>query len=119
MRTRLLSLALLLTAATAWSQTQTYATITASGVENSGGTLLGSGTLCFLPVSQLTGLQMNYAVLGVGQISTAPVCTPVTSGAISPMQLTNTLITWPANACYRATVTDVTGKVIIGSSSAQ
>jgi hypothetical protein len=62
---------------------------------------------------------MNYTVIGDGQRSSAPVCTPVTTGVFTPFQLTNTQITWPANACYRFTVTDPTGKTIIGSPSPQ
>jgi len=118
MRTRLLIALLLLLPAALYSQTQTYATITASGIKDEGGNLLSSGEICFLPVSQSTGLPMNYTVVGDGQRSRAPVCSPIANGVVTPFTLTNTLITWPANACYRVTVTDITGAPVIGSTSA-
>jgi hypothetical protein len=118
MRTRLFIALLLLLPAALYAQTQTYATITASGIKDEGGNLLSSGELCFLPVSQTTGLPMNYTVVGDGQRSRAAVCSPIANGVVTPFQLTNTLITWPSNACYRVTVTDITGAPVIGSTSA-
>jgi hypothetical protein len=118
MRTRLLAIALLLLAPTLRAQTQTYATMTSSGIKDAGGNLLKSGELCFLPVSQATGLPMNYTVIGDGPRSRGAICSPIANGVVTPFQLTNTQITWPINACYRETVTDITGAPIIGSASA-
>ena len=114
MRTRVLSLFLLIAASvSSWSQTQTWATVIFSGIPDAGGTQLPPGTICLAPVSQLTGLSMNFQAPGVRQIENTPVCLPVMSGNITPHQFVNTQITWPANMCYRLSATDVTGKAVI------
>lgn len=123
MRARLISLTLLLVCFAACpfaqSQTQTFASIVGSQIMDEGGNLLAAGQICFLPVNQLTGLPMNYMVAGAGQRGINPICSPVTTGVVTPFNLTNSQITVPTNACYNTTVTDDTGKVIIGSASLQ
>jgi hypothetical protein len=118
MRARLFGLLLLTFSSLTWSQTSTFATVTASGIQDNYGNLLQSGQFCLTPVNQNTGLPMAYAVVGNGQRTNVKGCTPVTAGAITPWPITNTAAMWPGPGCYRAEVDDASGAAIIGSHSA-
>lgn len=98
----------ILTALPAFSQTTS---ITATHIaQDVSGTLLASGKLCAVPVSQATGQVTGFEVSGT-QYLPQMACTTVTNGAISGFTLPDSSLSSPVVG-FKLSVTDPTGKAI-------
>jgi hypothetical protein len=88
---------------------QTTVTVSASNVQqDASGTKLAAGYAHFLPVSCATGQPNGFA--NSGQNGGGEVVLSVTNGAFSG----TTADALVANICYRVTITDISGAIIIG-----
>lgn len=96
---------------------QNFMSMTASNIQNGGGTKLANGQITFLGVDNNNN-PLSYQAGGGGQVIKKPVACSIVNGAITgTCNVANSALTNPTNVCFRTEVLDQTTgtKVINGS----
>jgi hypothetical protein len=90
-----------------------YTTVTAIHIQDTGGTLLASGQLCFQGVDANDVPLPGYKASN-GQVVKSPTCFQITNGVIpGGSKVPDTALTVPVNVCLRATVRDTKKQEIL------
>ena len=90
-----------------------YTTVSATNCVDASGNKVASGTIAFQPCNN-QGVPMSFKVNGNGQTISLPVTSTVTNGAFS-LNLADTSLTTPVNVAYKVTLTDPSGRSLLGS----
>jgi hypothetical protein len=82
---------------------QNWSAVQASKIQDAGGNLLASGSLCFQGTNS-QGQYISFQAGGGGQVLMRPVCTAVSNGGIGTFQVPNPANTLPQYVEYEITV---------------